>query len=154
MADARNKGDLTGFQALDIGTGSGVLAMAAVGLGAAGAVAIDNNPAALHEAGRNIALNGMQGKILLTSDSLNSQANNRFALVMANLRPPTVKQMLPAMERLSRPEAYWVLSGFRDDALEGIAAMLPAGNAKIRWKEKSCGWAGLIVVRKYPAQKA
>jgi ribosomal protein L11 methyltransferase len=144
MSDALRKGCCDTIQALDIGTGSGVLAVAAVALGAAGAVGIDIDPTALHEAAKNIHLNGMDHSILLTTDSPDSMAESRFALVMANLRPPTLKQMLPAIVKLSTAEAFWVFSGCRDDALESVIAMLPSNNTKIVWKERSCRWAALV----------
>jgi len=151
MADHSARGYRKALRALDIGTGSGVLAMAAVGLGAESAMGIDIDPAALHEAARNIVLNGMDLQIMLTTDSLESLADSQFGLVMANLRPPTLKLMLPTIEKLSAPEAYWVFSGCREDALEHMAAMLPPGNAKILWKEKSCGWAALAAVCTFQA---
>jgi ribosomal protein L11 methyltransferase len=154
MKDALKRGSLDGFQALDIGTGSGVLAMAAVGLGAAGAMGIDIDPAALHEAGRNIELNGMESKIMLTSDSLESLGDYRFSLITANLRPPTIQRMLPLIDRLSTSEAYWVISGCREDALENVIAMLPLKKIKIIWKETSCGWAALAVKAKCRAIEA
>jgi ribosomal protein L11 methyltransferase len=143
MDDASRNGSFEGFQALDIGTGSGVLAIAAVGLGAARAVGIDIDPVALHEAGKNIQLNGMKHKIILTTDFLESLGDSRFCLVMANVRPPTLKQMLPVIEKVSTSEAYWVFSGFREEALENFVANLPSHGSRILWKEKSCGWAAL-----------
>ena len=143
LDEASRKGSFDGFQALDIGTGSGVLAIAAVGLGAARAVGIDIDPVALHEAGKNIQLNGMKHKIILTTDFMESLGDSRFSLVMANVRPPTLKQMLPVIEKLSTSEAYWVFSGCREEALESVAANFPLLESRIMWKEKSCGWAAL-----------
>lgn len=151
MADVSAKGYYKGLRALDIGTGTGVLAMAAVGLGAESAVGIDINTSALHEAGRNIVLNGMDKQIRLTTDSLESLADSRFGLVMANLRPPTLKQMLPMIEKLTASEAYWVFSGCREEALEDVVAMLPQNKTEILWQEKSCGWAALAAVCTYRA---
>ncbi len=152
MQEASKRGSFDGFQALDIGTGSGVLAMAAVGLGAASAVGIDIDQSALYEAGRNIRMNGMDQKIILTTDSLESLVESRFSLVMANLRPPTLKQIIFQIEKVSKPEAYWVFSGCREEGLESVTAMLPSTKTRIFWKEKSCGWAALAV--KYERKSA
>jgi len=143
MNDALKKRCWDRVQALDIGTGSAVLAMAAVGLGAASAVGIDIDPTALHEAGKNIQLNGMAHKIKLTTDSLESLGDSIYSLVMANLRPPTLKRLLPVIEKVSTPEAFWVFSGCREEALERMTAILPKKRAEIFWKAKSCGWAAL-----------
>lgn len=143
MQEAGNRGQLADFQALDIGTGSGVLAIAAVGLGASKAVGIDIDSAALYEAGQNIELNGMDQKIELTNCLLEDLDDSRFSLVMANLRPPTLKQMLPAIMAKSIDQAYWVFSGFRQEALAHIAACLPAPESEIIWHESICEWAAL-----------
>ena len=143
MQEAGDRGLLDDFQALDVGTGSGVLAIAAVGLGASKAVGIDIDTTALFEAGQNIELNGMDQKIELTTNSLEDLADSRFSLVMANLRPPTLKQMLPAIIAKSSQQAYWVFSGFRDEAFARVARCLPVPESKIIWHEGSCGWAAL-----------
>lgn len=133
------------FQALDIGTGSGVLAIAAIGLGASSAVGLDIDPIALYEAARNIALNEMGQKIELTSDPMEGLPDSRFSLVMANLRPPTLKRLMPAIVAKSTHRAYWVFSGCRQEALDSVFAILPGPAAKIIWQECSCGWAALAI---------
>ena len=134
------------IRALDIGTGSGVLAIAAVGLGAESAVGLDICPIALHEAKENIRMNNMELKIRLTTDSLQSLGGLRFALISANLRPPTLMQMLPMIKALSGPETYWVFSGCKAEAAERLAGSLIRQNAKILWQETSCGWAGMAAI--------
>lgn len=143
MQEADIRGLLEDFQALDIGTGSGVLAIAAVGLGASKAVGIDIDTAALYEAGQNIELNGMDQKIELTTNSLEDLADSRFSLVMANLRPPTLIQMLPAIIAKTNHLAYWVFSGFKKEALAHIVECLPAPESEIIWHEVRCGWVAL-----------
>ena len=55
--------DVAGARVIDVGTGSGVLALAAWKLGAAGVTAVDNDPDALQNARDNIARNGGAGRI-------------------------------------------------------------------------------------------
>jgi ribosomal protein L11 methyltransferase len=138
--------DLQGkIRALDIGTGSGVLAMAAVRLGAERVVAMDIDHLALHEARNNIRLNDMDQAILLTSDSLENLAGTTFDLVVANLRPPTFKQILPQIAALSSNNCHWIISGFRKEALEEVARILYQEKTEIQCREVACGWAALTV---------
>jgi ribosomal protein L11 methyltransferase len=129
---------------LDIGTGTGVLAMAAVGLGAHQAVGIDIDPSALHEAQQNIELNRMGGKIRLTRASLASFENHGFNLVMANLRPPTLRLLLPQIPHVSASDAYWILSGFRSREASNVIAMLTAIEAKVEWQDQARNWAAIV----------
>jgi ribosomal protein L11 methyltransferase len=145
MAVTLAGGLTSGIRALDIGTGSGVLAMAAVRLGAEKVVAVDIDRLALHEAGDNIRLNDMDRAIMLTDDALANLAGAPFDLVMANLRPPTLKQILPQVEGLSSKNSYWIISGFRQDALEEVAGILPQARTEILSREKACGWAAMTI---------
>jgi ribosomal protein L11 methyltransferase len=134
-----------GIQALDIGTGSGVLAMAAVKLGAEKVMALDIDSLALHEARNNIRLNAMDQIIGLTADPLEDLLGIEFSLIMANLRPPTLRQILPLVEKLSTEKSRWLFSGFREEALEDVAELLPRHKAEILSREVACGWAAMSI---------
>jgi ribosomal protein L11 methyltransferase len=134
-----------GIQALDIGTGSGVLAMAAVKLGAEKVVALDVDPLALHEARNNIRLNAMDHSLVLTADPLEALLGIEFDLIMANLRPPTLREILPLVVKLSSEKSRWIFSGFRKEALEDVAEMLPRHKAEVLSREVVCGWAAMSI---------
>jgi ribosomal protein L11 methyltransferase len=136
----------SGIRALDIGTGSGILAIAAAKLGAANVVAVDIDPLALHEARNNILLNDLEQAIVVTDEPLENLSGTSFELIMANLRPPTLKQILPEVEALSSKKCYWILSGFRQDAMEDTIRMLPKGKSEILNREARCGW-GAVTIR-------
>ena len=138
-----------GIKALDIGTGTGILAMAAAGLGAKSVLGIDIDPAAIYEAVENVRLNRLDHKIAITQTPLESIENQNFNLIMANLRPPTLKDCLADIERLSANESYWVFSGSRAHELERVTAALPAEKTSTFWKDNSCGWTVSIVYWHY-----
>ena len=132
--------------ALDIGTGTGILAMVAAGLGAQKVLGIDIDPAALYEAHKNILLNGLNHIVTLTQTPLQAiDEKSKFNLIMANLRPPTLKGYLPKIEDLSAPETYWVFSGSRADEQKNIIAALPVDNTRVLWTADSCGWSVSVV---------
>lgn len=133
------------IRALDIGTGSGVLAMAAVKLGAEEVVAVDIDHLALHEARSNIRLNAMEQKIAVSGDPLEKLIGTQFDLILANLRPPTLKQILPLVEELSSNNCLWVLSGFRQEDLEAVVFLLPADKAVVLSQDAACGWAAMTI---------
>lgn len=82
--------------ALDVGTGSGILAIAAARLGASRAVAIDLDPLALENAAENVRSNAVEGRVALVRGSIDSIAGAaRFDRVLANLDGPTLAAILP-----------------------------------------------------------
>lgn len=145
MAGTMAEGLESGIRALDIGTGSGVLAMAAVKLGAKTVVAVDIDPLALHEARNNIRLNGLDRAIAITDEPIENYTGAPFNLVMANLRPPTLKEILPRVQALSSKNCHWIISGFRREAMDEAARILPGENTVILNREAACGWAAMTV---------
>ena len=133
------------IRVLDIGTGSGVLAIAAAKLGAERVVALDIDSVALHEAFINVRLNGMDQRIVLRSDSLENLSGIEFEIVMANLRPPTLRQIMPKVEALSSVDCHWIISGFRGESLKEVAELLPLIKTEILSVEESSGWAAMTV---------
>ncbi len=84
-------------RALDVGTGSGVLALAALAGGTAAAVGLDPDGLAIENAARNRGLNRAPGLVLVRG-SLDALAPGaRFDLVLANLDGPTLDRLLPAL---------------------------------------------------------
>jgi ribosomal protein L11 methyltransferase len=98
---------------VDVGCGSGVLALAGLKLGVERAVAVDISPRALVMSRMNAGLNKLQGRLLLVRGSAEAVAG-RFDLVVANLPMPILKDKLAELVRLSGDGGSLVLSGFQD----------------------------------------
>ncbi|MFQ5657648.1 MAG: 50S ribosomal protein L11 methyltransferase [Candidatus Methylomirabilales bacterium] len=98
---------------VDVGCGSGVLALAGLKLGVERAVAIDISPQALVTSRANAELNHLKDRLLLVRGSAEAVAG-RFDLVLANLPMPILRDKLAELVRLSGDEASLVLSGFQD----------------------------------------
>jgi ribosomal protein L11 methyltransferase len=134
------------YTALDVGTGSGVLAMAAVMLGACRAIGLDTDPVACYEAQGNLRLNELHGRLAIVAGSLEAVKRGQFDLVMANLRPPTLCALMPQLEDISSVSSFWVLSGFRPSETGALVACLPDGFT-VLWDETEQDWAVLGVGR-------
>jgi ribosomal protein L11 methyltransferase len=109
--------ELRGARVLDIGTGSGVLALAAWMFGAGDVVAVDNDPDALDNARDNIARNGGAGAIDVIRDDLNTLKTEPADVVLANLTAAVLVRYASRLMKLARPSGYLVLSGFAPDHL-------------------------------------
>jgi ribosomal protein L11 methyltransferase len=104
--------ELRGARAVDVGTGSGVLALAAWKLGASDVVAIDHDPDALSNARDNIARNGGAAAIDIICDDLNTLKIEPADVVLANLTAAVLVRYSTPLRRLSRGGGYMILSGF------------------------------------------
>lgn len=95
---------------LDVGTGSGILAIAAARLGAYAVIAVDNDPEAVLVARENASRNAVDDVVGASDDPLES-IGGTFQLIVANILAPTLLQLRePLAERLA-PGARIVLSG-------------------------------------------
>ena len=104
--------DLRGARVLDVGTGSGVLALAAWKLGAGDVVAIDTDPDALDNARANIARNGAGPAIDIVRDDLGALRIQRGAVVLANLTGAVLVRYAEELRGLVVDGGYLILSGF------------------------------------------
>ena len=112
--------DLRGARVLDIGTGSGVLALAAWKLGAGDVVAIDSDPDALDNARDNIARNGAAPSIDIIRDDLESLRIQRADVVLANLTGAVLVRYAEELRGLALDGGYFIFSGFAPEDLAVI----------------------------------
>jgi ribosomal protein L11 methyltransferase len=103
--------DLQGKRVVDVGTGSGLLAIAASRLGAAHVLAIDEDPNAFHAAQENLSLN-RGADVALRLVDVRSIAIEPFDVVLANLTGALLREAAPRLRDLAAPGAEVVLSGF------------------------------------------
>jgi len=96
-------------QVLDFGTGTGVLAVAAVLLGAEEVLAIDLNPLCVKTTERNVELNGMKEKIKVVQAPAQRFFNEVADLVIANIHHEVIKDLL--LKRKFRHKERLILSG-------------------------------------------
>ena len=103
--------NLEGCMALDLGSGTGILAIAALLLGAGTAVAIDIEwPAALSCAA-NAGLNSVQDRVLTICGELESLSGSGFDLVMANIYADILMPLAERIVELTLPGGLILLSG-------------------------------------------
>jgi ribosomal protein L11 methyltransferase len=92
---------------LDVGTGSGILAMYGTKLGASRVVALDVDPEAIRSAEKNIRLNNLSGDIELSFIPL-EQWKDRFTLLTANLTRGVILELFPYFRRVLDPGGWLI----------------------------------------------
>ena len=105
---------------IDVGTGSGVLALAAWKLGAVKVIALDNDPDALQNARDNVDRNGAGQAIEIRQGDLSSALLEPADVVVANLTGAVLKRYGAELRRLVVPGGVLLVSGFGGDELEDI----------------------------------
>jgi len=148
LLDAFAAARAPGWSVLDVGTGSGVLALAALGLGAARALGCDLDRVALGEARSNAGVNGLAGRLTLFAGTLDALGHARFDAVLANLLRRELAPLLPALARLVAPGGVVILSGLLLEERAGLEAALAREGlrvAQVREADDPAGdrWLGL-----------
>lgn len=100
---------------LDLGCGTGILAIAAVKLGAQSVTAIDPNPFAVETTTANVKLNGIGKRINVLQGELNDLRGERFDLIMANLYGDVLQDLIHEIPLYLNPGGYLLLSGIHYD---------------------------------------
>ncbi|MGC2434265.1 MAG: 50S ribosomal protein L11 methyltransferase [Desulfobaccales bacterium] len=103
------------WQVLDVGTGTGILALAAARLGA-GVLAIDVDPEAVAAALENVRLNGLEAQVLVEPTLLHT-IRRQFALILANLTTPDLLQGAEALSGHLLSGGALIISGFLESDL-------------------------------------
>jgi ribosomal protein L11 methyltransferase len=137
--------DLRGARVLDIGTGSGVLALAAWKLGASDVIAVDNDPDALVNARDNIARNGAAAAVDIIQDDLDSLRIQRADVVLGNLTGAVLVRYARELRSLLTDGGYLIVSGFAPQDVTVIQTAF-SGLAVIH-SESDADWAGLLLKR-------
>ena len=102
------------IKVLDVGTGTGILAMAAVLLGADEALGIDIDDEAVRVANENIAKNGLEGRISIKKGNLMDGIDYEPDIIVANLMADLVVMLSPAAAAQLRPGGLYITSGILD----------------------------------------
>lgn len=133
-----------GERVLDIGTGSGILAIAALKLGAAAAEGIDIDPMCVRTAGENAARNGVKDRFAIKVGDLSAEASGVYDIITANIVAAAILDLAPAVPALLAKNGRFIASGIIDErkqeVLDGLAA---AGLHVLEVKEKR-GWVCLV----------
>jgi ribosomal protein L11 methyltransferase len=131
---------------LDIGTGSGILGIAALLMGIKSAVGVDIDPCSIKEAKDNAKINRLENKFIIKNVPL-EDLNNKFTLITANLRYPTLMNIYRRLVNITESVSAIVLSGIKSDEAVSVVDLYTEKYFECKWKEFEKGWAGLVFSR-------
>ena len=121
-------GEVTGLAktVIDVGTGSGVLAIAAIKLGAGRAVAIDCDPTAASVARENVALNGVADRVWVVVGDLMDPVAQRAEVIIANIHAQAIVQLASALPQHLHPGGCFIGSGIASRQCPAVESALSA----------------------------
>ena len=134
-------------RALDLGTGSGILAIAAARLGVGHVLAVDDDPDAVANARANIARNGVSAAVTCALGDAGTVDTVRGPLVLANILASAHARLARAYRDLVAPGGFLVLGGVLDgEAHETVDLIEAVGFARGSTLSRD-GWATLELIR-------
>ena len=133
-------------RALDLGTGSGILAIALAKLGTLTVWATDIDPVAVEEARKNIALNQVAPFIQLSNSPI-EHLPTPFSLIVANLFSTTLLALARAMGTAVEPQGYAILSGIQLEQETEVRAVYSPPLWYLSARIVQDEWATLILQR-------
>jgi ribosomal protein L11 methyltransferase len=137
----------TTIRVLDVGAGSGVLAIAGVLAGAAEATAIDIDPASPAVVVANAATNGIGDRIAASEEPLAAvvAAGHRFEVVAANLLAPVVRDLATDLVAALAPAGTLIVSGLLADRWGDAVGGLVAAGAEVVEVIETDGWVAVVL---------
>ena len=142
--EALRRRDLRGCDVLDVGTGSGVLALAAVRSGAGRVVAVDVDDDAVTTARANAVANGVT--IDVRAGGVEAAGDERFDVVVANLVTSTLVELAPQLVARVGEDGALITSGIAEERSATVRDAFEALGAESVATETDEGWA-LVEVR-------
>jgi ribosomal protein L11 methyltransferase len=155
-----------GASVLDVGTGSGVLAIAAAMLGAGSVLALDVDPVAVSVARENFQRNDVGHKVKVQYGSLPGSAQGgqwpfpmdegqklalldtgRFDLVLVNILARVIAEMAPALAARLVPGGNLIAAGLIDSQEAEVVRALSSAGLEIVGRAQEEDWVGLVAQR-------
>jgi ribosomal protein L11 methyltransferase len=148
---------------LDVGTGSGVLAIAAAKLGARSVFALDADPVAVAVAQENVTANGVAGRVIVWHGSLSGGdvvpkhftegselellESGTFDLVLVNILAPVIVGMAPALVARLAPGGRLIAAGLIEHQEAEVVRALEAQGLQIVHRTQEKDWVALAARR-------
>jgi ribosomal protein L11 methyltransferase len=134
---------------LDLGSGSGILAIAAIKLGAARAIGIEIDPEANEVATRNAARNGVSDRVeFLEGDAATlAPLVGPADLLLSNILRVVNTALLPVIARALRPGGFAIFSGMEQREAEDFRRTLTDAGFQLVQETLDAGWWGVAAER-------
>ena len=132
-----------GWRLLDVGTGTGILALAAERFGAGHVLGLDHDPRAVAHARSNARLNRIRRARFVRGDVLAWRPAIRYDFIMANLFSELLIAALPIFRRALRVDGRLIVSGILCEQAQGVMRALGRSGFRLEEKRRRGKWVAL-----------
>jgi len=141
-----------GMKVLDVGTGSGILAVSAALQGATHVDAVDTDPVAVEVAWQNVVLNQVGDRVAVARGTLGGaplpdvpmHAATDYDLLLANILAEVIADMAPAIASALHSGGIYITSGILREKAEMVTTALEQAGLVVDQRDDEEGWAALI----------
>lgn len=137
-----------GDRVIDIGSGSGILSMASVLLGAEKATGVDLDPVAVRVALENVELNNLQDKIDILHGNLTDVIREKADIVVANIMADIILILLEDVREFIKDDGLFISSGIIQEKRAAVEARLLEKNFRIVEVETKGEWCAITAQKK------
>ena len=158
VMEAMEKCVKSGYVCLDLGSGSGILSLAALRLGAAKAIGVDIDPKAEDIARENAAYNGfaapaftaLTGNVTADREMMKSLTHQHYDLVLVNIVADVIIGLSPVLPHFLSPDTSLICSGILDSRLQDVVDALQRAGLQITAIHAKEDWRCLEAKRSHP----
>ncbi len=138
-----------GSRVLDVGSGSGILSVAAAKLGAKDVTAFDIDPMAVEATVENALANSVDQKISVFQGSLPEKTGQKWDIVLVNILAPVIISLLREQQLLDllSTTGELILSGIIDEQTEDVSGAVVAFGGVVKKKLTTRDWICLVVCK-------
>lgn len=128
---------------LDIGTGSGILAITSLLLGAKKAIGVDIDEIVMTVAHENAKLNKVDDKIEIVIGDLTEKISNKYDIVCANIVADVIIRLSEDVHNFMHENSIFLVSGIIDERADEVLDVLTNKNYKLIDKFEENGWIAM-----------
>jgi len=131
---------------LDVGTGTGILGMAAAKLGAYRVLGIDIDPEAIKAASENVQENALGDKMFVISQDL-TELTEKFSIILANITYLELVRLCPLLFARLEKEGILILSGILTDQIQGLLDVYQGHGLRLLSTSREDEWTCAVLTR-------